>query len=119
MKLSNGVKKKIKGTLKEYNLIKSKIKCIEIELKYENDENRIEHLNQIKEYNESFILPIEEALKEMDYKEQQILKLKYLDINTKTWDEIAYVLGYSSDYCRKDLLDKCLIKIYNNSCISK
>ena len=119
MKLSNEVRKKIKGILKEYNLIKSKIKCIEIELKYENDESRIEKLNALKEYNESFVAPIEEALKEMDYKEQQILKLKYLDINPKTWKEIAYVLGYSADYCRKDLFDKCLTKIYNNFCISK
>ena len=83
-------------------------------MKYENDESRIEKLNEIKEYNERFIFPIEEALKEMDYKEQQILNLKYLNTDPKTWSEIGTILGYSSDYCRKDILDKCLSKIYSS-----
>ncbi|MBM7834998.1 DNA-binding protein [Clostridium sardiniense] len=114
MKLTKENRESIKVILKDYNMLKAQIKCIDIELKYEEDNQRIERLKDIKTYKESLITNIERAYREMNQQEQQVLKLRYLDRNPKMWREIGTILGYSSDYCRKELFNKCLVKLYNN-----
>lgn len=43
------------------------------------------------------------AIKSLRDKERKLVELRYLDNRSLSWEEIAEELGYSEDYCRKDL----------------
>ena len=107
-------KQKIKSLLKDYNLIKSQIISIEIDLKYEENKKSIKKLKEVKAYKEELLLSIDNAFKCMNEIEQQVLKLRYLSGRTKTWKEIGVLLKRSPDYLRQAVFNKCLIKICNN-----
>ncbi|WP_338627582.1 DUF722 domain-containing protein [Clostridium baratii] len=43
--------------------------------------------------------------------ERKLVELRYINKRPLSWNQIAYVLKYSQEYCRKDLRDKVINKI--------
>lgn len=123
-------KEKVKKLLSNYKTIKGQIECInyEIDLLKNHIEflkelrdtessiiernNEIEHKKDIKKRLEGCINSIDNALNELSDTERKILELRYLDGEKHTWKEIGKIVSYSSDYCRKELLDKVLKSLY-------
>ncbi|MEX6644282.1 DNA-binding protein [Clostridium perfringens] len=117
-------KEKVKKLLSNYKTMKVKIECIdyEIELLKEHIEffkelrdsdnyiiesnKEIEHKRAIRKKLEDCINSIDKALNELGYTERKIVELRYLEGKKHTWREIGNMVGYSSDYCRKEILDK-------------
>ncbi|AQW22417.1 DNA-binding protein [Clostridium perfringens] len=125
-------KEKVKKLLSNYKTMKAQIECIgyEIELLKEHIEflkelrdtessiiesnNEIEHKRAIRKRLEDCINSIDKTLNELGYIERKIVELRYLEGKKHTWKEMGNVVCYSSDYCRKELFDKCLNILYEN-----
>ncbi|EPB8167424.1 DNA-binding protein [Clostridium perfringens] len=128
-------KEKVKKLLSNYKTMKGQAECInyEIELLKEHIEffkelsdsdnyiiesnKEIEHKRAIKKRLEDCINSIDKALNELSDTGRKIVELRYLEDKKYTWKEVSSIVGYSSDYCRKELLDKVL-KILYNKCIN-
>ncbi|MDU4605374.1 MAG: sigma factor-like helix-turn-helix DNA-binding protein [Clostridium perfringens] len=125
-------KEKVKNLLSNYKTMKVQIECIdyEIELLKEHIEflkelrdsdnyiiesnKEIEHKKAIKKRLDDCINSIDKSLSELSDTERKIVKLRYLEWEKHTWKEIGSIVGYSSDYCRKELMSK-IFKIKYNS----
>ncbi|XZL09732.1 sigma factor-like helix-turn-helix DNA-binding protein [Clostridium perfringens] len=123
-------KEKIKKLLSNYKTMKVQIECIdyEIELLKEHIEflkelrdsdnyiiesnKEIEHKRAIKKRLEDCINSIDNTLNELSDTERKIVELRYLEGEKHTWKEIGNIVGYSSDYCRKEMLNKILFKTF-------
>lgn len=123
-------KEKIKNLLSSYKTIKGQIECIDYEIsitkefieglkKLRNTEsyiieknNEIEYKLKIKKRLEDCINSIDKALNELSNTERRIVELRYLEGKKYTWKEIGNIVGYSLDYCRKEMLNLALSNIY-------
>ncbi|ELC8454421.1 DNA-binding protein [Clostridium perfringens] len=123
-------KEKVKKLLSNYKTMKGQIECINYEIKLLKDHieflkeirdtesyiiennNEIEYKRDIKKRLEDCINSIDKALNELSDTERKIVELRYLDWENYTWREIGNMVGYSSDYCRKEILNKILFKIF-------
>lgn len=123
-------KEKVKKLLSNYKTMKAQIECIdyEIELLKEHIEflkelrdsdnyiiesnKEIEHKRAIKKRLEDCINSIDNTLNELSDTERKIVELRYLEGEKHTWKEIGNIVGYSSDYCRKEMLNKILFKTF-------
>ncbi|ELU5588394.1 DNA-binding protein [Clostridium perfringens] len=128
-------KENVKKLLSNYKTMKVQIEYIdyEIELLKEHIEflkelrdtessiiesnKEIEHKRAIKKRLEECINSIDKALNELGDTERKIVEIRYLEDKKYTWKEVSSIVGYSSDYCRKELLDKVL-KILYNKCVN-
>lgn len=124
-------KEKVKKLLSNYKTMKAQIVCIDYEIKLlkdhieflkelRNSESYIIESNKEIEYKratkkrlEECINSIDNALNELSDTERKIVELRYLEGEKHTWREIGNIVGYSSDYCRKEMLDKILFKTFN------
>ena len=52
-------------------------------------------------------------MNELSDTERKIVELRYLEVKKHTWKEIGDIVGYSSDYCRKEVLNKILNNSFN------
>lgn len=122
-------KEKIKKLLINYKTMKLQVECIDYEInlikdnievlkEIRNAENyiiesnkEIEYKLKIKKSLEDCINSIDKALNELSNTERKIVELRYLEGKKHTWKEIGNIVGYSSDYCRKELLEQTLIII--------
>ncbi|XZK78282.1 sigma factor-like helix-turn-helix DNA-binding protein [Clostridium perfringens] len=123
-------KEKAKKLLSSYKTMKAQIECIdyEIELLKEHIEflkelrdtessiieinNEIENKKAIKKRLYDCINSIYKSLSELSDTERKIVELRYLEGEKHTWKEIGNIVGYSSDYCRKEMLNKILFKTF-------
>ena len=80
--------------------------------------NGIEHKRAIQKRIEDCINSIDNAFNELSDTERKIVELRYLDGKKHTWKEIGNIVGYSSYYCRKEIVDKTL-KILCKNIIKK
>ncbi|WP_243326150.1 sigma factor-like helix-turn-helix DNA-binding protein [Clostridium perfringens] len=102
----------------EINIIKE---CIEGLRELRDSDNyiiesnkEIEHKRAIRNRLEDCINSVDNALNELSDTERKIVELRYLEGKKHTWREIGNIVGYSSDYCRKELLNKSLKSLYEN-----
>ncbi|NGT33401.1 DNA-binding protein [Clostridium perfringens] len=123
-------KEKIKKLLSSYKTMKGQIECIDYEidiikeciesLKNLRDtesyiiekNNEIEHKRAIRKRLEDCINSIDNALNELSNTERRIVELRYLEGKKYTWKEIGNIVGYSLDYCRKEMLNLALSNVY-------
>ncbi|EDT71840.1 hypothetical protein [Clostridium perfringens] len=121
----------IKNLLSSYKTMKGQIKCIDYEiellkghieflkgLRYTDSSiiesnNEIEHKRDIKNRLEGYINSIDKTLNELNNTERKIVELRYLEGKKHTWKYVSSIVGYSSDYCRKEILNKILFKTFN------
>lgn len=126
-------KEKVKKLLSNYKTMKAQIECIDYEIEllkehieflkgFRDTENsiiesnkEIKHKKAIKKMLEECINSIDNALNELSDIERKIVELRYLELEKHTWKEISSIVGYSSDYCRKEILDKVLKILYENA----
>ncbi|EGT0013491.1 DNA-binding protein [Clostridium perfringens] len=125
-------KEKVKKLLSSYRTMKAQIECIDYEISITKEcieglkelrntesfiiekNNEIEHKRSIKKRLEDCINSIDKTLSKLSDTERIIVKFKYLEGKKHTWNEISNIVGYSSDYCRKETLDRILNKLYIN-----
>lgn len=123
-------KEQVKKLLSSYKTMKAQIECIDYEISIIKEcieglrelrdtesyiiekNNEIEYKISIKKRLEDCINSIDKALNKMSDTERKIVEIRYLEGKKHTWREIGNMVGYSSDYCRKEILDKVL-KNYN------
>ncbi len=123
-------KENVKKLLSNYKTMKAQIECIDFEINITKEcieslkelrdtesyiiekNNEIEYKKVIKKRLEDCINSIDKALNELSDTERKIVKLRYLEGKKHTWKEISNIVGYSSDYCRKEMLDRIFEKIY-------
>ncbi|XZM36874.1 DNA-binding protein [Clostridium perfringens] len=128
-------KELVKKLLSNYKTMKAQIECIyyEIELLKDHIEflkalrsseryiiersDEIEQKIAIRKRLEECINSIDKALNELSDTGRKIVEIRYLEDKKYTWKEVSSIVGYSSDYCRKELLDKVL-KILYNKCVN-
>ncbi|EJT6166367.1 DNA-binding protein [Clostridium perfringens] len=122
-------KEKIKKLLSNYKTMKAQIECIDYEIDITKEcieglmelrdtesyiiekNNEIEHKRAIKKRLDDYINSIDNVLNKLSDTERKIVELRYLEGKKNTWKEISNIVGYSSDYCRKELLYNCINKI--------
>lgn len=125
-------KEKVKKLLSSYKTMKAQIECIDFGINITKEcieslkelrdtesyiiekNNEIEYKKVIKKRLEDCINSIDKALNELSDTERKIVELRYLECEKHTWNEISSRVGYSSDYCRKEILDRILKKLYKN-----
>ncbi len=125
-------KEKVKNLLSNYKTMKAQIECIDFEIELLKDHieflkelrdsesyiiesnNEIEYKLKVKKRLENCINSIDNALNELSDTERKIVELRYLEGKKHTWREIGNIVGYSSDYCRKEILNKSLKSLYEN-----
>ena len=125
-------KEKVKKLLSSYKTMKAQIECIDFGINITKEcieslkelrdtesyiiekNNEIEYKKVIKKRLEDCINSIDKALNELSDTERKIVELRYLESEKHTWNEISSRVGYSSDYCRKEILDRILKKLYKN-----
>lgn len=54
---------------------------------------------------------IDSAVKGLKDDERKLVELRYINKRPLSWNQIAFVLKYSEEYCRKDLRKKAITKI--------
>ncbi|GAA0856837.1 sigma factor-like helix-turn-helix DNA-binding protein [Clostridium nitritogenes] len=54
---------------------------------------------------------IDSAVQGLKDEERKLVELRYINKRQLSWNQIAYVLKYSQEYCRKDLREKAINKI--------
>lgn len=54
---------------------------------------------------------IDSAVQGLKDEERKLVELRYINKRPLSWNQIAFVLKYSQEYCRKDLREKALNKI--------
>lgn len=125
-------KEKVKKLLSSYKIMKLQVECIDYEINLLKDHieslkalrntgsyiieknNEIEYKKGIKKRLEDYINSIDNALNELNATERKIVELRYLEGKKHTWKEISNIVKYSSDYCRKEILDRVLKFIYSS-----
>lgn len=125
-------KEKIKKLLSSYRNMKAQIECIDFEINIIKEcieglrelrdtesyiiekNNEIKYKRAIKKRLEDYINSIDNALNELSDTERKIVELRYLEGKKHTWKEIGSIVGYSSDYCRKEILNNGLKILYEN-----
>ena len=72
-----------------------------------------ELITYYKELNKKVSLKrkIDAAIENLKDEEKKLVELRYTNKRTLSWNQIAYVLKYSQEYCRKDLREKIIKKI--------
>lgn len=93
--------KSIKQALYDYESVKYSIKDIDIELmkmELNRQEEGRDHLTKIKAAKEKELLRIDRAIRELEKREQRILKLRYF--NNESWGDVAKAVGYSISWCK-------------------
>lgn len=123
-------KDEVKKLLSSYKTMKAQIECIDFEIDITKEwieglknfrgtesyiiqkNNEIEYKKIIKKRLQDCINSIDNALNELSDTERKIVELRYLEGKKHTWKEIGSIVVYSSDYCRKEMLDLVL----NNIC---
>lgn len=124
-------KEKVKKLLSSYRNMKAQIECIDFEINIIKEcieglrelrdtesyiiekNNEIKYKRAIKKRLEDCINSIDNALNELSDTERKIVELRYLEVKKHTWKEIGDIVGYSSDYCRKEVLNKILNNSFN------
>lgn len=124
-------KEKVKKLLSNYKTMKAQIECIDYDIELLKDHieflkelrdsesyiiesnNEIEYKLKVKKRLENCINSIDNALNELGDTERRIVELRYLEGKKHTWKEIGDIVGYSSDYCRKEVLNKILNNSFN------
>lgn len=119
-------KEKVKKLLSSYKTMKAQIECIDFEINITKEcieglkeirdtesyiiekNNEIKYKRVIKKRLEECVNSIDNALNELSDTERKIVELRYLEGKKYTWNDISSIVGYSSDYCRKEILDKTL-----------
>ncbi|EHK2442860.1 sigma factor-like helix-turn-helix DNA-binding protein [Clostridium perfringens] len=122
-------KEKVNRLLSSYRTMKLQVECIDYEIDITKEcierlkefrdtksciikkNNEIEYKLNIKNRLENCINSIDKALNELSDTERRIVELRYLEGKKHTWKEIGEIVGYSYDYCRKELLERILIII--------
>lgn len=107
----------IEERLYNYEILKTKIKIIDIDInrQYISDEEirklQVKKISIVEEKTK-----LDEALNSLSILENQIVKLRYFSRNKMTWEDIATHIGYSTDYCKKlrRTILKKLTSILNN-----
>ncbi|ELC8437049.1 DNA-binding protein [Clostridium perfringens] len=125
-------KEKVKKLLSSYKTMKLQVECIDYEINliknnievlkdlrntesYIIEKNtEIEYKKVIKKRLEDCINSIDKVLNELSDTERKIVELRYLDGKKHTWKEISNIVKYSSDYCRKEKLERILNRLYKN-----
>ena len=123
-------KEKVKKLLSSYRTMKAQIECINFEINITKEciedlrefretknyiiekNNEIEYKLKVKKRLEDCINRTDKALNELSNTEREIVELRYLDGKKYIWKEISNIVEYSSDYCRKEMLDRIFEKIY-------
>ncbi|MDM0467650.1 sigma factor-like helix-turn-helix DNA-binding protein [Clostridium perfringens] len=123
-------KEKVKKLLSSYRNMKAQIECIDFEINIIKEcieglrelrdtesyiiekNNEIKYKRAKKKRLEDCVNSIDNALNELSDTERKIVELRYLEGKKHTWKEIGSIVVYSSDYCRKEMLDLVL----NNIC---
>lgn len=123
-------KEKVKKLLSSYRTMKAKIECIDYEIELLKDyieflkelrdtesyiiekNKEIEHKRAIQKRLEDCINSIDNAFNELSDTERKIVELRYLEGKKHTWKEICNIVGYSLDYCRKEMLNLALSNVY-------
>ncbi|MCR6515315.1 RinA family protein [Clostridium sp. LY3-2] len=54
---------------------------------------------------------IDGAVQGLNDEERKLVELRYINKRSLSWNQIAFVLKYSQEYCRKDLRNKAIISI--------
>lgn len=124
-------KERVKNLLRSYKTMNLQVERIDYEisitkeciesLKELRDTERyivksnkeLEYKRAIKKRLEDCINSIDRALNELSDTERKIVELRYLEGTNHTWREIGNIVGYSSDYCRKELTNNYLNKTFN------
>lgn len=122
-------KEKVKKLLSSYKTMKLQVECIDYEINLIKDNievlkdlrntenyiiernNEIEHKRTIQKRLEDCINSIDNSFNELSDTERKIVELRYLDGKKHTWKEIGNIVGYSSDYCRKELSNRIFMCI--------
>ncbi|MBO3374917.1 sigma factor-like helix-turn-helix DNA-binding protein [Clostridium perfringens] len=122
-------KEKVKKLLSSYKIMKLQVECIDYEINLLKDHieslkalrntgsyiieknNEIEYKKGIKKRLEDCVNSIDNALNELSDTERNIVELRYLEGKKHTWKEIGNIVGYSSDYCRKELF-ALILRVY-------
>ncbi|EPB8149016.1 DNA-binding protein [Clostridium perfringens] len=125
-------KEKVKKLLSSYKTMKGQIECIDYEINITKEcieglkelrdtesyiiekNNEIEYKIKLKKRLEDCINSIDKILNELSDTERRIVELRYLEGEKHTWKEICNIVGYSFDYCRKEITDRILKNIYNS-----
>ena len=125
-------KEKVKKLLSSYKTMKLQVECIDYEINLIKDNievlkdlrntesyiieknTEIEYKKGIKKRLEDCINSIDKVLNELSDTERKIVELRYLEGEKHTWKEIGNIVGYSSDYCRKEIKNRVINKILND-----
>ncbi|MDM1007491.1 DNA-binding protein [Clostridium perfringens] len=125
-------KERVKKLLSSYKTMKGQIECIDYEINITKEcieglkelrdtesyiiekNNEIEYKIKLKKRLEDCINSIDKILNELSDTERRIVELRYLEGEKHTWKEICNIVGYSFDYCRKEITDRILKNIYNS-----
>ncbi|MBI6040214.1 sigma factor-like helix-turn-helix DNA-binding protein [Clostridium perfringens] len=124
-------KEKVKKLLSSYRTMKAQIECIDFEINIIKEfieglrelrdtesyiiekNNEIKYKRAKKKRLEDCVNSIDNALNELSDTERNIVELRYLEGKKHTWKEIGNIVGYSSDYCRKELFALILKSLWN------
>ena len=112
-------------TIKEYKGLSYKIDFInkEIEIVKNDEYSKDDELIKLnKDLNKYIRLKniLHMFLSNLNGTERKVIELRYLSKEKLTWKQIANVVGYSDDYCRKGIKTRAINKIIdnlNNCCI--
>lgn len=125
-------KEKVKKLLSSYKIMKLQVECIDYEINLLKDHieslkalrntgsyiieknNEIKYKRAKKKRLEDCVNSIDNALNELNATERKIVELRYFEGKKHTWKEISNIVKYSSDYCRKEILDRVLKFIYSS-----
>lgn len=119
------VVRKFEGIIKVYKEIQYKIDFINKEIEIiKNDKGLLKEplINLNRKLNKyiRFKNVIDMCLNNLNVTERKVIELRYLSKEKLTWKQIANVVGYSEDYCRKEIKFRAINKIIddlNNCCI--
>lgn len=124
-------KEKVKKLLSSYRTMKAQIECIDFEINIIKEfieglrelrdtesyiiekNNEIKYKRAKKKRLEDCVNSIDNALNELSDTERKIVELRYLEGKKHTWKEIGNIVGYSSNYCRKELFALILKSLWN------
>ena len=117
------VVRKFKRAITEYKGLSYKIAFINKEIDIiKNDKGSLKEplINLNKQLNKyiRFKNVIDMCLNNLNVTERKVIELRYLSKEKLTWKQIANMVGYSEDYCRKEIKTRAINKIIDdlNNC---
>ena len=117
------VVRKFERAIKEYKGLSYKIDFINKEIEIiENDKGSLKEplINLNRQLNKyiRFKNVIDMCLNNLNRTERKVIELRYLSKEKLTWKQIANVVGYSEDHCRKGIKTRAINKIIDdlNNC---